>query len=130
VFTRSRIEPNSAGVVSRLDAEIVALMACVFVEGEPPICPTDNCTFWLVIAVVTSLAVRPTACSLTGSSHTRMACCAPKSVTSPTPSICVSGSSICVAITLPRSMELTLPSEDESETIIRNELAAFATCTP
>ena len=130
LFTRSRIAPNCAGVVSRLDAEMVAFNAWVFVDGEPPIWPTESCTFWFVIAVVTSLVVSPTACNLTGSSQMRMACCAPNSVTSPTPSICVSGSSICVAMMLPRSMELMLPSLDESDTIIRNELAALATCTP
>ncbi len=61
-------------------------------DGRPPTSPAATSLFWAVIAAITSLGISATAASRCGLSQIRIACGAPKMLTSPTPSTRDSGS--------------------------------------
>jgi hypothetical protein len=83
---------NSSTVCIRDCAVTVALSICPCGEGRPPTSPAATSLFCAVIAEITSLGISDIAASRCGLSQMRIACGAPKILTSPTPSTRDSGS--------------------------------------
>ncbi len=92
-FTFNRMLPNCSGVFSSVASVMVACSTWPGTDGVPPSEPPATCTFCACKAVCTSTGVRPKLVSLLASSQIRIAYCEPNSVTVPTPSIRLTGSS-------------------------------------
>ena len=74
---RTRISPNSSGVLSRPGARTVRVYSWPAGDGAPPTCPAGAWAFWSRIAPMTSAGVSPSLASLSGCSQIRMPYSAP-----------------------------------------------------
>jgi hypothetical protein len=93
------MSPNSCGSTSRPFAWIDSVIEGLPTDGSSPSEPSDDWSFWSLIAAYTSIGVSPSCDRRSGSSQTRMAyCCRPKTVVLPTPSTrATTGSTVMLA---------------------------------